>query len=111
MQKSKKLSREGDVTVLRGLKLEFRMVCVWRGKLVMSCSFHLGLLEDQALGQGKPEIDSPYLDQNDLSILCLPGKKKKFSVELYTDEISHTLKYEIIRHIRKQDQRTESKTK
>ena len=76
MQKSKKLSREGDVTVLRGLKLEFRMVCVWRGKLVMSCSFHLGLLEDQALGQGKPEIDSPYLDQNDLSILCLPGKKK-----------------------------------
>lgn len=53
MQKSKKLSREGDVTVLRGLKLEFRMVCVWRGKLVMSCSFHLGLLEDQALGQGE----------------------------------------------------------
>lgn len=31
MQKSKKLSREGDVTVLRGLKLEFRMVCVWGG--------------------------------------------------------------------------------
>lgn len=53
MQKSKKLSREGDVTVLRGLKLEFRMVCVCGGELVMSYSFHLGLLEDQALGQGE----------------------------------------------------------